>query len=98
MPTPRYPAVTRDISFWIDDATPAEAQRQAMRMAEEPLERHIAVLEDFRDPRYAPPGKKGMLWTITYRADDRTLTDAEADAAHAKVLAALQATFPIQIR
>ena len=31
-----------------------------------------------------------MLWTLTYRADDRTLTDAEVDAAHARIVAALQ--------
>ena len=48
------------------------------------------MLEDFRDPKYAPAGKKGMLWTLTYRADDRTLTDAEVDAAHARVVAALK--------
>jgi phenylalanyl-tRNA synthetase beta subunit len=39
-----------------------------------------------------------MLWTLTYRADDRTLTDAEVDAAHARVLAALQAAEEIQFR
>ena len=32
-----------------------------------------------------------MLWTLTYRADDRTLTDAEVDAAHARVVGALKA-------
>ena len=53
----------------------------------EPLLRDLAVLEDYRDPKYAPAGKKGMLWTLTYRADDRTLTDAEVDAAHARVVA-----------
>ena len=31
-----------------------------------------------------------MLWSLTYRADDRTLTDAEVDAAHARVVAALK--------
>ena len=45
-----------------------------------------------------PAGKKGMLWTLTYRADDRTLTDAEVDAAHARVVAALAATYTIAIR
>jgi len=39
-----------------------------------------------------------MLWTMTYRADDRTLTDAEVDAAHARVVAALQAAESIAIR
>ena len=95
---PRYPATTRDISFWVDESIPAQAQQKALQSTHSPLLRAVAVLEDFRDPKYVPPGKKGMLWTLTYRADDRTLTDSEVDAAHAAVLAALQAAFPVQLR
>jgi phenylalanyl-tRNA synthetase beta chain len=69
-----------------------------MVSAAEPLLRELAVLEDFRDERHCPPGQKGMLWTMAYRADDRTLTDAEADAAHARVVGALGKTLPIRIR
>ena len=72
-------------------ASPPTQQRALLASAAEPLLRDLAVLEDFRDPRTRPPGKKGMLWTMTYRADDRTLTDAEVDAAHARVVAALKA-------
>ncbi|HSZ83862.1 MAG TPA: hypothetical protein VLA14_16360, partial [Polyangia bacterium] len=97
-PTPRYPAATRDVSFWIDVAVTADAQRGALSTSAEPLLRDLAVLEDFRDPKYAPAGKKGMLWTLTYRADDRTLTDAEVDAAHARVVTALRAAHEIAIR
>jgi phenylalanyl-tRNA synthetase beta chain len=97
-PTPRYPSATRDVSFWIDAAVTADAQRAALVSAKEPLLRDLAVLEDFRDPKYAPAGKKGMLWTLTYRADDRTLTDAEVDAAHGRVVAALAAGHAIAIR
>jgi len=96
--TPRFPAVTRDISFWIDTTVSAEAQQAAMRSPSDPLLRDIAVLEDFRDPRFAPAGKKGMLWTLTYRADDRTLTDAEVDAAHTRIITALTKALPIQLR
>ena len=95
---PRFPAVTRDVSFWIDAAVAADAQRIAMRAAGETLLRELSVLEDFRDPRFVAPGKKGMLWTMTYRADDRTLTDEEVDAAHGRVVAALGRLLPIQIR
>jgi phenylalanyl-tRNA synthetase beta chain len=97
-PPPRFPAVTRDVSFWIDVAVTAAEQRAAMLAAAQPLLRELAVLEDFRDPKYAPAGKKGMLWSLTYRADDRTLTDAEVDAAHALVVDKLAASRPIQIR
>ena len=95
---PRFPAVTRDVSFWIDAAISADQQRAAMRGSAEPLLRDIAVLEDFRDARFVPAGKKGMLWTLTYRADEKTLTDAEGDAAHGRVVAALSAALTIQIR
>ena len=98
---PRFPSVTRDVSFWIDAAASAADQLAAMRASREPLLREIAVLEDFRDARFVPAGKKGMkgmLWTLTYRADERTLTDAEVDAAHARVIASLAGAREIQIR
>ena len=95
---PRFPAISRDISFWIDLATPAAALRDAFVSAQDPLLCDLAILEDFRDPKYAPPGKKGVLWSMTYRAADRTLTDAEADQAHQRVVNALSRRFSIQIR
>ncbi len=98
VPIPRFPSVTRDVSFWIDTAIPAASQRAGLEAAREPLLRGITVLEDFRDSSRAPPGKKGMLWTLTYRADDRTLTDAEVDAAHGRAIAALRAAYAVDLR
>ena len=95
---PRFPSVTRDVSFWSDMSLSADAQRAGFLSAEEPLLRELAVLEDFRDPKYVPAGKKGMLWTMTYRAPDRTLTDAEADTAHGRVVKALANLHAIEIR
>ena len=95
---PRFPAASRDLSFWVDAQVPAAAQRAAFLTAGEPLLVDVAVVEDFRDPKYVAAGKKGMLWSMTYRAEDRTLSEGEADAAHARVVAALGAQFPIQIR
>ena len=39
-----------------------------------------------------------MLWTMIYRAADRNLTDAETDAAHARVVKALADLHAIEIR
>ena len=95
---PRFPASNRDLSFWIDVGVSADEQRALLISASEPLLRDLAVLEDYRDPHHVPAGKKGMLWTLTYRADDRTLTDAEVDAAHARVVAALKSAPSVAIR
>ncbi len=95
---PRFPASSRDLSFWIDVEVSADEQRALMLSASEPILRDLAVLEDYRDAHTVPAGKKGMLWTLTYRADERTLTDAEVDAAHARVVAALKSAPSVAIR
>jgi phenylalanyl-tRNA synthetase beta chain len=98
LPPPRFPAATRDISFWVAAAVTAAEQRAVMLMTGEELLQDLQILEDFRDPKYVPAGQKGMLWTMTYRSADRTLTDAEVDAAHARVVASLTASYAIEIR
>jgi phenylalanyl-tRNA synthetase beta chain len=98
VPPPRFPAATRDISFWIDADVAADDQRALLTSTAEPLLRDLTVLEDYRDPKYAPAGKKGMLWTLTYRADDRTLTDADVDAAHGRIVAVLKSSPTVTIR
>jgi phenylalanyl-tRNA synthetase beta chain len=98
VPSPRFPEIARDISFWIDAAVPAAVIREALLSSADPLLRDLAIHEDFRDPQRVPAGKKGMLWSMTYRADDHTLTDEEADAAHARVVGALSATHNFQVR
>ena len=93
---PRHPAVTRDISMLVDAAVPASQVIAIVKDSKEPLLQDLRVLEDYRDPAHVPEGKKGMLWSITYRASDRTLTDAEVDKAHQaledRLLSELQAS------
>ncbi len=93
---PRYPAVSRDISMFVAQEIPAAQVRSIVAGCEESLVAHLQVLEDYRDPAHVPEGQKGMLWSVTYRSQDRTLTDAEVDKAHKrieeKLLGDLQAT------
>ena len=44
------------------------------------------------------PGKKSVAFTLTYRHADRTLTDEDVQAAHAKVLDALKEKLNINLR
>jgi phenylalanyl-tRNA synthetase beta chain len=45
-----------------------------------------------------PPGKKSLAYTLAYRAPDRTLTDDEVNALHARVRERLQARFALELR
>ncbi len=57
----------------------------------------IRLLEDYRDAKLGDR-MKSMLWSIDYRAADRTLTDAEIDRAHEAIVARLVAELPASRR
>ncbi len=86
---PRFPASSRDLSFWLDRTIPANDVRQAIHQTHIALLESAEILEDFRDEHYVPEGKKGMLWSLTYRSHERTLTDAEVDAVHEQLCSTL---------
>jgi phenylalanyl-tRNA synthetase beta chain len=98
VPLPRFPSISRDLSCFVDLLVPAARFAECVRERAEPLLVDVRVLEDYRDPERVPAGKKSMLWSMTYRSAERTLTDEEASAAHARIVAHLQARLGIQPR
>jgi len=94
----RHPAITRDVSFFLDEDVPAARVSALIEESGESLLERISLLEDYRDPDKVPPGKKGMLWSITYRSPERTLTDEEADAAHEAIVTRLLSSLSAQRR
>lgn len=97
-PIPRFPAVTRDISLFVDEYLPAGDVLALIEQAQVPLMERVTVLEEYRDPQKVPAGKKGLLWSITYRSHQSTLTDAEVDSAHEAIVARLVAELPAERR
>lgn len=85
---PRFPAVSRDLSFFIDERVRAAEVRVAIERVRDPLCVEVWVREEYTGDK-RPPGKKGMLWSFTYRAADRTLTDVEVQQHHDALVAAL---------
>jgi phenylalanyl-tRNA synthetase beta chain len=86
-PIPRFPAVLRDLAVVVAEGVPAEAVLAAVR-AEALVE--DATLFDVYTGAPIPAGRKSLALAIRYRAADRTLTDQEADAAHARIVERLR--------
>jgi phenylalanyl-tRNA synthetase beta chain len=97
-PIPRHPAVGRDVSFFVDAHVPAARIRSVLEDGRPPILEDVRVTEDYREAGKVPAGKKGMLWSMTYRAEGRTLTDAEVDAAHEALVARLLSTLGAERR
>ncbi len=94
---PRFPGSSRDVSLLMPDHLPAQRVRDIVAEVREPLVEALHVREDYRDAKL-PAGRKSMLWSVDYRAADRTLTDAELDAVHERVVARLVTELPAERR
>ena len=90
---PRFPAVLRDVAVVVADPVSAEAVLAAARA--EPLLEEASLFDVYTGPPI-PAGKKNLALALRYRAAERTLTDAEVDAAHARIIARLRADPGIQ--
>jgi phenylalanyl-tRNA synthetase beta chain len=86
---PRYPSVTRDISILVDDTIAAAQIRHTIRDAAPPI---LATVREF--DRYqgkgVPDGKVALAVHLVFRSPERTLTDAEVDAAMAAIVSGLE--------
>jgi len=88
-PLPRYPSVTRDISVLVGDTLPAATVRKTVRDAAPPT--LVRVIEfDRYQGKGIPETQMSLSLRLTFRSSDRTLTDAEVQAAMDSVLAALR--------
>ena len=94
----RFPGASRDLSFFVDDKVEAAMLMDTLWHAGEPLLRGVSLLEDYRQPGHVPTGQKGLLFSLTYRSDERTLTDEEVHKAHQRVIGQLGAKFSLQLR
>ena len=87
-PLPKFPAVTRDLSFVCDEAVTIAQAEEAITAVAGKLLRNIKLFDIYRGANLEE-GKKSLAFSLELRADDRTLTDADTEPVIKKVLAAL---------
>jgi phenylalanyl-tRNA synthetase beta chain len=92
---PRFPAVLRDLAVVLAEEVQAAAVEALLR--EEPLVESVTLFDVYRGAPL-PAGKKNLAFAIAYRVPDRTLTDAEADAAHARMVKRLAERLGAELR
>lgn len=77
---PRFPAVSRDLAVVVDAATPYALLEDVARSAADPaLLQSLSLASVYTGERVAA-GSKSIALRLLFRADNRTLTDAEVDA------------------
>lgn len=96
-PLSKFPDVYRDSAFLVDDAVAAEKVLGIIDKARARISQDV-VLFDLYKGKGVPEGKKSLAVRVRYRSTEKTLSDEEIQAAHGKIVKALQKEIGAEIR
>ena len=96
-PLPAFPAIRRDVAMIVPEATTHDAVLQVVKQTKPANLEAVELFDVFRG-KNVPEGQKSLAYAFTYRAADKTLTDAEANAAHTKIVEAFKTQLKAVVR
>jgi len=94
---PKYPAVRRDLSMYVDLAVTFEDLKRIAFKTEKKLIKNIQVFDVYMGDKI-PQGKKSYALSFTLQDDNQTLTDKQIDAVMQKIISNLAQTAKAEIR
>lgn len=94
---PKFPASIRDIAMLINDEVPVGEIDNVINKAGKSLIEKVELFDVYRG-KQIPDGMKSVAYSITYRAENRTLKDEEVNEVHDKVVKAIVEKFGAQLR
>jgi phenylalanyl-tRNA synthetase beta chain len=96
-PVSRYPVSYRDIAFVVEEAVSAADVDKAVRSLRSELIESAEIFDVYRgDP--IPPGRKSLALAVRYQSHERTLTDDEVNALHARLGRVLEEKLNAKLR
>jgi len=96
-PLPKFPGIARDIAVVVKNEITAAAICAEIQKTGGKYLRNVAPFDVYQGKGVAD-GHKSMALRMNFRADDRTMQDAEVDKAIDKILNALRAAFDAVLR
>ena len=94
---PRFPSVERDFAIVVEGEFPSQQIISWIKNRGEALIEYVEVFDQYVGASI-PAGKKSLAYKISYRADDRTLTDTEVNTLHQSLVEQIAKFFGAQVR
>lgn len=85
IPLPRFPAVTRDLALIVNERISTEDLLEVIRGANNGLIAEMKVFDLYRG-NPIPAGKKSLAFRLKFQEEGRTLTDAEVNELHQRII------------
>jgi phenylalanyl-tRNA synthetase beta chain len=96
-PLPQFPSSRRDVAMIVPESTTHESVLHALKQAKPANLESVELFDVFRG-KNVPEGKKSLAYAFTFRAAERTLTDAEVNTAHDKIVEAFKNQLQAELR
>ena len=96
-PLPRYPAVSRDLAVIVPEQVETSEVIRIIRNTREALLQEVRLFDLYRG-KQIEAGYKSMAFSLTWQAEDRTLTDEEVRILHEDILVDLAKMVGAEIR
>ena len=96
-PLVRFPAVPRDLAIVVAADVPAGEVSRVIETDADPCLRSVALFDVYQGDQVGP-GRKSLAYGLLYQAEDRTLTDAEVNAMHGRLVERLRVAFGAEVR
>jgi phenylalanyl-tRNA synthetase beta chain len=96
-PLPAFPVIRRDVAMIVPEATTHDAVLRLVKQTKPANLEAVELFDVFRG-KNVPEGQKSLAYAFTYRAADKTLTDVEVNAAHAKIVEAFKTQLQATVR
>ncbi|MFZ2654376.1 MAG: phenylalanine--tRNA ligase subunit beta [Victivallales bacterium] len=96
-PISQFPSVTRDVAMVTPDNIEHAQIVKFIKSLGIPNLENVEIFDEFRD-EHIGAGKKSLAYTLTFRSQERTLTDTEVNASHEKVREKLKAELHAELR
>ena len=97
VPIPTHPGISRDLAILVDENLPADQPLTVIHTIGKELVSQ-AYLFDLYTGNQVPEGKKSLAYSIAYHAKTETLTDAEVDELHNRIIDKLTSRFQAELR
>jgi phenylalanyl-tRNA synthetase beta chain len=94
---PKFPAVTRDIAMLISDEVTVADIENIIRKSGKELIENVKLFDVYKG-KQIPEGQKSVAYSLSYRAENRTLKDEEVNKVHDNIVKALGDKLGAQLR
>jgi phenylalanyl-tRNA synthetase beta chain len=94
---PETPSMYEDIAVIVDESVKAETVEALIRQTGGRSVTNVRLFDLYRDEKIGE-GKKSLAYALTYQAEDKTMTDADAAAIRNKIVKRLEKELGAKLR